>query len=114
MNRAIKYVAGTMLAVGAFLPAAGALATSAYAHGVHSWAPAQNDPGKTAVKDTNEDQWVKNEYNRSSTGTQKYTLWNKSDAGTTVYSGDGSTVTKIHACEEYDLAPDICSSWITV
>lgn len=119
MRRPARFVAGGIIAASVLLPTAGALATSAYAYNgdgelvAHAWAPARNDPGKVAIKDNSGGNWVKVEYYRARNN-DRHTLWNKSGSGTTVYSGHGNKVIKIHACEDIDWGPDNCSHWIWV
>lgn len=115
MSKVVKVLAWGILGASVALPASNALATEARFSGrVVQWAPAGGSHGKTGVEDLGRNQWVKGEYNRHNTGDKKLTLWNKSGYGTKVYSPDGSTVTKLHACEEHDWAPDKCTGWIKV
>jgi hypothetical protein len=118
MTKKIKVLAGGVLAAMLLLPAGTAMATSAWAYDgselvAHAWAPAQNDPGKVAIKDSSAGNWVKVEYRRTSSG-DKHTLWNKAGSGTTAYSGGGARVYEIHACEDIDWGPDNCSGWVPV
>ncbi|WP_147341135.1 hypothetical protein [Actinomadura logoneensis] len=119
MSRRLTVIAG-VLAASAALPTAHAFATtevwvSRSGHTLaHGWAPAGGDRGRTAVMDHRKGNWVKNEYNRFTTGNHKYTLWNKLGPGRSTYTKSGSHVTKIHICEDRDWAPDTCSKWTPV
>ena len=119
MSKTIKFLAGGVLAGMILLPAGTAVATSAYAYNgdgelvAHAWAPAQNDKGKIAVKDTSAGNWVKAEYYRARSN-DKRTLWNKSGAGRTVYSAHGNKVIKFQACEDIDWGRDHCSGYVWV
>lgn len=109
----LKWAAGVLLAAGLGIPTAAALAVSSYGGGAHAWAPAQNDPGKVAVKDnSNDSDPVKVEYYRQDTAGTKRTLWNHSGVGTTVYSTSGAKVISLRAIDVNDNAPDDIGSWV--
>ncbi|WP_147341134.1 hypothetical protein [Actinomadura logoneensis] len=118
MSRRIAVLAAALAATAA-LPTASAFATEAWVYDksrvlAHGWAPAGGSAGRAAVKDHWRYDKVKNEYNRVSNGSHKFTLWNKLGAGRTTYTKNGARVTKIHVCEEHNWAPDWCSKWVPV
>ncbi|MFD0888763.1 hypothetical protein ACFQ08_29855 [Streptosporangium algeriense] len=109
----IRWIVGTVLAAGLTLPTANAVAVSSYGGGAHAWAPAQNNPGKIAVKDNSDDgDPVKAEYYRQSSPGTKRTLWNHSGHRRTVYSGGGSKIIRLRAIDENDHAPDDVGPWV--
>ncbi|MBW8481283.1 hypothetical protein [Actinomadura parmotrematis] len=115
MSKFVKAAVWAALVTGFALPSADALGKTATLSGrVSQWAPAAGKAGRTGLQDLGKKQWVKGEYNRYSSGGKKKTLWNKSGYRTKVYSGNGSRITKIHPCEEYDWKPDKCTAWVKV
>lgn len=109
----LKFVAAAVLAAGLVIPTTGAVAKTAKGGGVTAWSPAKGDAGRIAVKDDSDDgDPGKAEYYRHSSPGTKRTLWNHSGKGSTVYSGDGSTIIKFQACDENDWDGDDCSGWV--
>ncbi|WP_233871399.1 hypothetical protein [Streptomyces sp. ST2-7A] len=67
--------------------------------------------GRANVEDTSADSRAAyGQYERKSAPGEVRTLWNKSGAGTTVYS-DGAQVYKIRACRQEQWGPDSCGNW---
>lgn len=116
MMKSIKILTGGVLAAMVLIPTGAAMATPARAYNddgelvAEAWAPAANDPGKVAVKDTSAGKPVKAEYYRARDN-DKHTLWNKSGAGRTAYSAHGSKVIKLQACEYIEWGDDNCSGF---
>ncbi|MDQ7809473.1 hypothetical protein Q5425_37610 [Amycolatopsis sp. A133] len=118
MTKTIKFLAGGVLAGMVLLPTGTAVAKSAWAYDgnklvAHAWAPAMNDKGRIAIKDSAAGNSVKAEYYRSGSDTKR-TLWNKSGKNATVYSTSGSKVFKFQACEDIDWGGDHCSGYVWV
>ncbi|MFF4990762.1 hypothetical protein ACFY19_26510 [Streptosporangium saharense] len=109
----IRWIVGAVLVAGLALPTANAVAVSSYGGGAHAWAPAQNDPGKIAVKDNSDDgDPVKAEYYRQSSPGTKRTLWNHSGYRRTVYSAHGSKIIRLRAIDDNDFAADDVGPWV--
>jgi len=117
--KAIRYIAGGLLAAVVALPTGSAFATTVRAYNgdgelvATAWSPVGKHgeyKGTVGLRDESGGNWVKAEYYRARNN-DKHTLWNKSGKGVRVYSNSGSKIVKLQVCEDIDWGSDHCSGW---